>query len=147
MHQLARLYRYDLSEFADWSVPVDADYIYPGLEDYWGKGYLPLIIKVNGELAGFVILSDEKCDLDSRYECVEFFVMRKFRGQGVGKHVALHLFNQYRGQWVIKQLASNKPANAFWNKIVADYTNDAYESGTRMDQEFGEIYLIRFDNS
>ena len=146
VHQLARLYRYDLSEFANWSVPADGDYIYLGLEDYWEEGYLPLVIKVNDELAGFVILSDEKCDHDSCYECVEFFVMRKFRGQGVGKHVALQLFNRYRGRWVIKQLAANIPAITFWNKIASGYTNNSYDSGIKLDQEFGEIYLIRFTN-
>jgi predicted acetyltransferase len=147
MHRLARLYRYDLSEFADWPVPAGGDYVYQGLEDYWLDGYEPLLIFVESQPAGFVILAQgEKADA-ADYECVEFFVMRKFRGQGVGKHVALQLFNQYRGQWVIKQLVANKPAIAFWNKTVSGYTNNIFDSSVKLDQEFGEIYLICFDNS
>ena len=147
MHRLASLYRYDLSEFADWPVPADGDYVYQGLEDYWLDGYEPLLIVVESQPAGFVILArDEKADA-ADYECVEFFIMRKFRGQGVGEHVALQVFNRYRGRWVIKQLATNTPAIAFWNKIASGYTNNSYDSGIKLDQEFGEIYLIRFTNN
>ena len=66
--------------------------------------------------------------------------MRKFRGQEAGKHVALQLFNHHRGQWIIRQRVSNKPAIAFWNKTVPDYTNNTFDSAIKLDQEFGVVY-------
>ena len=60
MHQLVSLYRYDLSEFADWPVPADGCYVYHGLETYWEESFIPLLVKVNNELAGFVILAHEE---------------------------------------------------------------------------------------
>jgi predicted acetyltransferase len=147
MHQLACLYRYDLSEFANWPVPVDGNYVYQGLEAYWGEGYTPLLLKVNDELAGFVILAHDGKSEDVDFECLEFFVMRKFRGQGVGKHIATKLFSQYRGQWLIKQLIANKPAIAFWSKTLSAHTCNTYDRSTEVDPEFGEVKVLRFCNS
>jgi len=146
MHQLACLYRYDLSEFANWPVPADGRYVYHGLEAYWEEGYTPLLLKVNDGLAGFVILAHDKKSGEADFEYVEFFVIRKYRGRGVGKTVATALFNQYRGQWVVRQLLANKPAIAFWKKLLSEYMNNAYKASTEQDPEFGEVHVLRFCN-
>nr|WP_249168765.1 hypothetical protein [Alkaliphilus sp. B6464] len=33
----------------------------------------------------------------------DFFIMRNYRGKGVGKKVAFSIFDQFRGSWEIKQ--------------------------------------------
>ena len=146
MHQLACLYRYDLSEFTDWPVPKDGHYVYHHLEDYWEDGYTPLLLKVNAELAGFVILENRKADDEIDFEFVEFFILRKFRGRGVGKYVAIRLFNMYSGRWLIKQLIANEPAIAFWRKLLSEYTAESFEEYTEQDSEFGLVHVMQFCN-
>lgn len=83
LSQLACLYRYDLSEFTDWPVPTDGCYAYVDFSDYLvEEGYLPYMIKVNHELAGFVIQACGSKTDQADYEVVEFFILRKFRSRG-----------------------------------------------------------------
>jgi predicted acetyltransferase len=69
----------------------------------------------------------------------EFFVMKKYRRKGLGKAAAEQIFHLHRGQWEVFQKESNKPAQAFWRKIIDEYTRgqftDRSEGGRRV-QDF-----------
>ena len=69
----------------------------------------------------------------------EFFIMKKYRRKGIGKSIAEQVFTIHKGQWQIYQKESNRPAQVFWRKIIADYTNGQFkeriEDGKRI-QEF-----------
>ena len=73
----------------------------------------------------------------------EFFVMRKFRRQGVGSRVARQLFDRFPGRWEIAQKLENKIGQAFWRTLIADYTNGSYRE-VLLDK-FGPVQV--FDNS
>jgi len=53
--------------------------------------------------------------------------MRKYRRQGLGKYVAVSIFDRYRGEWVVSQIYSNDVSRTFWEKIISDYTGGHYE--------------------
>jgi predicted acetyltransferase len=65
--------------------------------------------------------------------------MRKYRRKGIGRSMAEQVFQFHKGQWEIYQKENNKPAQAFWRKIISDYTNGQFkerrEDGKRI-QEF-----------
>jgi predicted acetyltransferase len=84
---------------------------------------------VDGRLAGFALLRRGTCfperDVlgdDSGMMITEFFVMRKYRRQGIGKQVAPELFEHYPGRWEVAELPQNAARLAFWRKTIGEYT-------------------------
>ncbi|MCP1156813.1 GNAT family N-acetyltransferase [Bacillus infantis] len=133
LSNLIQLYRYDSSEFDGHVLSQHGLYSYKYLDHQWTEEYRrPFIVKVDGEIAGFVLvildvpreftkLSNEK----KTNVISDFFIMRKFRGRGIGRHVAFSIFEQFKGVWEVRQTSENKPAYAFWKKVIAEFTIDS----------------------
>ena len=144
---MAKLYRYDLSEFMDWSIDPNGMYHCHGLEAYWENKNHPFIIRVNNELAGFALVASSNDNLQSSYTMGEFFILRKFRKFGVGTNIALQIFNKLQGQWEVTQLINNKPSIVFWEKLISNYTQKNYTIYDTQDSEHGNIHIINFSNN
>ncbi|PAF30377.1 GNAT family N-acetyltransferase [Paenibacillus sp. 7516] len=134
LHNLMQLYRYDSSEFDRHELTIHGLYLYKYIDHQWTDTYRkPLMIKVNGELAGFALLM-----LDVPREFVhvseasatniisDFFIVRKYRNKGYGKRATFHIFDQFPGAWEIRQTLANKPANQFWNRVIHSYAEGMY---------------------
>lgn len=56
----------------------------------------------------------------------------------------LYNFDMFRGGWEISQWINNLPAQNFWGKVIAEYTNGKYDTFTATEEnETG----FTFDNS
>lgn len=129
LSNLIQLYRYDSSEFDGHVLGQHGLYLYKYLDHQWTDDYRrPMIVKVNGEIAGFVlIILDVPRDFaklstaDKTNVISDFFIMRRFRRKGIGKQVAFSVFEQYKGVWEIRQTYENKPAYAFWKRVITEY--------------------------
>lgn len=75
----------------------------------------------------------------------EFFVLRKFRGAGVGERIARQLFDRFRGRWEVQRLARNTPALAFWRKVIGRYTDGRFQESDG-PSPWGQMNVIRFRN-
>jgi len=134
LHQLIQFYRYDSSEFDGHALTSHGLYLYKYLDHQWTDDYRrPLIFRVDGEIAGFALISlglpreyVKLSEADATNSVSDFFIMRKFRGQGYGKQAAWTIFDQFPGAWEVRQTAANHPANRFWNRVISEYTNGAY---------------------
>jgi len=73
----------------------------------------------------------------------EFFVLRRHRRRGVGTEVARRVFDRYPGKWEVTQLTRNVDAQAFWRRVIGDYTGGRYDELPRPD---GRGVMQRFDN-
>ena len=133
LDRLLQLNEYDYSEWA--GVDVDSSGLFPSEDTsaMWRPGYHVYFIKVDGNLAGFALLTQGAAYVGegetNKFDV--FFVMRKYRRQGVGEHVACMLFDRFPGRWEIDQLRDNLPAQAFWRRVIGRYT----------DGDFREIVL------
>jgi len=137
LENLMQLYLYDFSEFD--CADVDGQGRYSEYLDlYWTKPERhPFLIWVNGWLAGFVLVHQTtEQDGGSYYEIDEFFVLRKYRRQGVGRLAARAAFDRFPGRWKVAQEKANIPAQEFWRKIIAEYTNGVYEENTPSNQDW-----------
>ena len=140
VRNLVRFYVYDFTEFCGWDCPESG--LFDGSDDlrcYWGwtpenpaynwppewKGF-PFLVRVDGKLAGFALVR-QMSDNPPSYDMGEFFVLRKYRRLGVGRYVARAMFDRFRGHWQVKQLGCNRPAQAFWRRVIKDYTNDHFQ--------------------
>jgi predicted acetyltransferase len=127
---LAQLYQYDFSEFEQGGVLNKAGlFPYVNLEPYWTEPDRHVFLaQVGGHWAGFVLLSKHSYlepDSDTT-EISEFFVMRKYRGQGVGDEMARQVFDMFPGRWELQVTPNNTHALHFWRRVVNDYTGGRY---------------------
>jgi len=113
-------YMHDLSEFADRLDPSpDGRFRYDGLEMYFtDKALHPLFICHGNDLAGFVLLNQPPFVSPGTDFCInEFFILRKYRGRGLGRAAASTLLKQYPGRYLVIQLLRNVPAIGFWHSL------------------------------
>src|SRR4029453_7742953 len=69
----------------------------------------------DGELAGFTMT--RRLETTER-EVAEFFVVRRWRRQGVGQEVAMTMFRRHPGRWLVAHDAANLPAARFWPATI-----------------------------
>ncbi len=127
LHHLMELYQYDFSEFDGSDLGPMGLYDYPYLDHYWVEPESsPFLVRLNGYLAGFVLVAcfNYLTGLKDSWVLAEFFIMRKYRHQGVGEYVARYIFEQFPGNWQVAQTAQNTGATAFWRKVIDRYTLD-----------------------
>lgn len=116
-------YLHDLSEF-------DGSIYHLNEEGLWQPDYLPvwfsepgarpLVLRAEGRRIGFAFVGQEPFpyrtfDVDQRLS--EFFILRHFRGRGLGFEAALSVFQTLSGVWELFTLRSNRPAQAFWETV------------------------------
>jgi predicted acetyltransferase len=58
----------------------------------------------------------------------------------VGRDVACRLFDRFAGNWEVRELPANTPAQAFWRRIIADYTAGDFDDR----REYFEAYRREF---
>ena len=128
VRRLMQLYVHDLSEHTGWGCRADGTFgDFLELADYWGdpEGF-PFLIRADGELAGFAIVQRLEAPPDPLHDVAEFFVLRKYRGRGIGRTIALALFTRFPGRWQVRELLENTPAQAFWRRVIGQFTDGAY---------------------
>jgi len=133
---LMQYYQYDMSEYSKEDPNTFGQFDYKYLDHYWtehGKteeGRTAYLVKVNDQYAGFVLVNNFSLDskvLGSRKSIAEFFILKKWRKNGIGKMTAFKIFDTYKGQWEIKQMEANLPSHHFWLSVVDEYTKGQYE--------------------
>ncbi len=134
-----QFYIYDFSEFVGYDVQANGLFSpYPDLKDYWGddNNKFPYIIKNNDKYVGFVLVKVIRSKDQSYFSIAEFFILKKFRHKGIGRDIAIRVFNRHQGKWEVHQKDSNKPAQTFWNRVISQYTNGQFrerlENGKRI---------------
>ena len=151
---LLEKYLYEFSQWEKTDVNDNGLYGYEYLDCYFEEtNRFPYLIKVDGKLAGFILVSDypevpeEKTDF-----CLsEFFIMNKYRRKGYGKEAVFQVLTMHHGKWQLKRHPHNIGSVHFWNNVIAEYTKGnfrlvekypnkevAYDDGTLADVFFFE---------
>lgn len=144
VQNLSGYYVYDFTEYLGWACPESGRFGgCDALFDEWqaGKNY-PFLIRVGGELAGFAAVG---IDVTMReFYIQEFFILRKFRRQGIGKAVAYRLFDQFTGQWRVEFLVANTPALHFWQPAIQEYIGGEVLQTDEHASPWGHMQTLRF---
>ncbi len=149
LRQLMELYLYDFSEFDGADVNEHGRFGYDYLDHYWIEpNRYPYFIQVDGKLAGFVLVNGhtEVLEASKGLSVGEFFVMKKYRGTGIGQAAAVEVFDMFPGRWEVRQYLPNEPSLAFWEKVIDRYTKGKFTKQTISVDEWEEQVII-FDNS
>lgn len=117
--------QYDLRDVNDEGL-FAYEWIDTVLRDGPGCAYL---VRVDGHLAGFVLVSphadapDRPCDL-----CLsEFFILYKYRRQGVGRRAVFETLKNHHGRWQLKYHPRNEGSARFWQRVIGESTSGRFE--------------------
>jgi predicted acetyltransferase len=151
IQNLMQLYTHDFSEF--WAGTARGDLGSDGrfdrypMDGYWTRsGWSAAFILSNSVLAGFVLTNDQAhSGRPVDRSVAEFFVLRKHRGQGVGRRAAQAVFSQQPGSWEIAVARKNLDAREFWRKTIwgAPRATNIQELDLSTDQWNGPV--LRFE--
>jgi len=147
LQRMMEFYQYDFSEYDDSDLDSHGTFGYAWLDHYWREqGRYSFIVHVDGKLAGFVLVNQFTYLSDSEWSIAEFFIMRKYRREGIGRTTAFFIFDKFRGVWEIHQLENNQPSQHFWRKVISEYTHGQY-SETLLNNESSRGPIQQFDNT
>lgn len=119
IENLMQFYTYDFSEWLPLKLGEYGLFNILPMPDYWrNPATRPFLIKVDGELAGFVTVDNQVHLPGANYNIGYLFVSRRFRGQGVARFVVSTLLSQFPGQWQIFHIEANQPARLFWAAVM-----------------------------
>ena len=137
LSNLLELYSYDLSEVYSLEVGADGRFGYGRLPLYWSEHErrFPFLIRSGVRIAGFALVTrtspvtDDSEDLD----IAEFFVLRRHRRSGVGRHAARLLWNRLPGHWIVRVSEGNRLGLPFWESVIREYTSGTFAKSQRPD--------------
>lgn len=142
LQNLAQFYYYDFSEVLEIYVDEDGRFGDVDLTPYWVDEWRhPFLLRVDGKLAGFALIS-ERSKITGKsgvFDMTEFFVLRRFRRQGVGRGAAFAAFDRFGGPWEVRQRVQNPDATAFWRRAISEYTRGDYEETRWNRPEWSEV--------
>ena len=127
LRNLFEHYCYDMSEWFGLDTGADGRYSYD-TASVWETGYGAYLAKVGDSIAGFALIGSggEWLGDIGAHDVHEFFIMRKFRRQSVGRSMATFLWNEHPGEWLVRVLEANAPAITFWRGEISNYSLGSY---------------------
>lgn len=51
------------------------------------------------------------------YSIAEFFILKKYRREGIGKAIAAEIFSRHKGPWEVHQIENNTGAQSFLKRF------------------------------
>lgn len=125
IRNMFQYYIYDMSEYTkfcpneDGTYTVDESIIH--LNDYWtNSNHHPYLIMVDYEIAGFSLIRAFPF-APEYYDIGQFFILRKYKGMGLGRKAFELSVKRHPGKWITRVLPDNQGAYSFWMKVITDF--------------------------
>ncbi|WP_193105030.1 GNAT family N-acetyltransferase [Brachybacterium sp. FME24] len=130
--RLLQLYFYDFSEYTGDDVDDEGSFHYAWLDTYrHEQDRYAYVVRVDGHPAGFALVRQ-----GDPTQMAEFFVLRKYRRDGVGRRTARLLFDAHVGSWSVTQLATNPEATSFWRRAIPVPFDETVHADGKVEQTF-----------
>jgi predicted acetyltransferase len=147
LRNLFEHYCHDMSEWFDVDTEADGSYSYD-TASVWAGEQEVYLARVGAAIAGFALIGSAAGwlgDIGAR-DVHEFFVLRRFRRRGIGKQMAALLWNEHRGEWLVRVLEANAPAVFFWRTAISGYSGGSYQEERRLVDGRSWMFF-RFDHA
>ncbi|MBA2649579.1 MAG: GNAT family N-acetyltransferase [Legionella sp.] len=136
IQNMAGFYVYDRTAFMGWECPESGLFECIDFKHYFEtsneEAYL---IRVDNEIAGFVLLDKMALLEPVDWNMGEFFVLAKFQGKGIAFKVAQQIFNEHPGKWSVAVMPENLKAVKFWRKIITAVSQGKYTEVFKTEDE------------
>lgn len=121
------LYIHELEDFLGIDTSEDDITDPHNLDMYWEEDdHHPFLIYLNEECIGFALINKKTKLLTGAHAFNEFFLLKRHRGKGIGKEVALQIFNQFPGEWEIREREKDTSLIHFWRNVIRTYVHNNY---------------------
>lgn len=135
IENLVQLYLYDISDLDNRDLGSDGRYRFKDIEPYLRGSDAWAYLIYDGDsnhILGFALVSRKNSLLfgDIVYSIDDFFVLRKYRKQGVGKQAAFLLFQSFPGPWEVSEMQENEAAHRFWVRVIGEFTGGNFMDTT-----------------
>lgn len=156
IQNMARFYAYDMSRYCafisnEWDFPKDGLYEAHDFKKYFKEpNRKAFLVKIDDELAGFVLLNKIGTLPDTEWDMGEFYVLAKFQGKGIAKQVAFQIWQEFNGKWEVSVIPENLIGLAFWRKTISNFTNGHYKEeikNVEYDKHQPNRYIFSFDTN
>jgi len=84
---------------------------------------------------GFCLFHKIVSDPSRDYHLAEFFIVHRYRKQGLGSHFADEIIKQFPGKWEIHILQKNEPSMNFWSHWLKRFRNYQQKEGLNPYQQ------------
>jgi predicted acetyltransferase len=93
-----------------------------------------LLAKASDSVAGFALIGSaaEWLGDTGAHDVHEFFVLRRFRRSGFGQSMAIFVWDESPGEWLVRVLEANAPAVRFWQTVISSYSRGLYQEQGRV---------------
>lgn len=136
IQNMARFYVYDRTKYMGWECPENGMFECIDFKHYFeNDSEQAFLIRVNDELAGFILLDKIVLTEQVDWNIGEFFVLAKFQGKGIAGQAAKEIFRQFPGKWSVAVMPENIKAVNFWRKIITDVSGDNFEEIFKTEEE------------
>lgn len=126
IQRMLELYQHDLSDIWDQDLDRHGEYGY-ALDRYWDtEGFHPFVATVQGRYAGFALVNQAVRIGTEGFWMDQFFVLKKYRRQGVGEQLARSAWAALPGRWEVGQMPQNTAAQAFWRRVITAYSEGRF---------------------
>ena len=145
LENLISIYLHDLSEFAnDLKINNEGKFEYDNLDLYFkSQDLTPYFITYQGEVAGFILFNSGKyVPKHIDYVINKLFILKSFRKKGIASAAIKILLDNYKGNYRIVQISSNKKAVNFWMKFYEKQGIEYVESEEKYDELEGNIQIF-----
>ncbi|KAA1237463.1 hypothetical protein D3C87_566120 [compost metagenome] len=150
LQNMMQLYTHDFSEF--WAGTSRGELGQNGrfpdypLEPYFERPrWSAFLFNADHRPVGFALINDEShSTLPTEYSVGEFFIVRKYRGQGLGLIAAQRLFQQHPGAWEVAVARKNTKALRFWQGAICKCASAGSVSELDWDRPEWNGAIIRF---
>lgn len=138
------LYIHDLSAFTDFDVDDDGMFrAPPSFAAYWQEAdRYPFLLRADGKIAGFALIRQMASE-PLTFDMGEFFVLRRYRRFGVGRTAACALFDRFKGNWEVRELIANEPAQRFWRRIIGEYIGGDFTETKEYFERYKREFIVQ----
>ena len=146
LSRLLELYQYELSDVWPQTLNIHGEYGFAVDRYLRNPGLKAFLFLVDGSYAGFGLVDPDVSLPENQFWMGQFFVMKRYRRTRIGTKGARFIFNSLPGKWEVGQMPLNLPAQAFWRRTIAEYTNGRFVEHELHDERW-DGFLQCFDNS
>jgi predicted acetyltransferase len=146
LSRMLELYQHDLSDIWDQDLDANGEYGYD-LDSFWrAPGCHAFVALAEGHYAGFALV-DTRVRVGTQGRWMDqFCVVKKYRRRGAGRQLACAVFDALPGRWEVGQMPDNHAAQAFWRRVIAQYSGGRFTEHTLRDGAWQGVVQV-FDSA
>ena len=128
LQNLFEHYLHDMAEWFGFDTQEDGAYSYP-TGQIWDQGCDVFIAYSAVTPIAFALVDSagSRVPGSKARDLKEFFVVRRYRRDGVGKAFAAYVWDQCPGPWLVRVYQGNRPALPFWRNVIAEYSAGEFQ--------------------